>query len=184
MKGLQDKKGKFVKNIPLEKECLACKKMFNPRHEVQKYCNHACRASLLKKDRSRECVVCEKTFWAKTMTTRFCSQECYTKSGIRAPRGEANPRWNPNTIANLKRVVKLRDDYICQKCGLRDVEIMEVDHKQCRALYPQLANEVDNLECLCPNCHRRKTTRDAKLIAQYRRDIKSRDVIEPHHVSI
>lgn len=62
----------------------------------------------------------------------------------------------------LKKQCKERDDYTCQVCGLRDPEIMEVDHILKRCERPDLMNELSNLVTLCPNCHRRKTNREIK----------------------
>ena len=60
----------------------------------------------------------------------------------------------------LKKQAKIRDDYTCQICGLRDIEIMETDHTKPKGDYPQFAKDLDNLMTLCPNCHRRKTNRE------------------------
>ena len=48
-------------------------------------------------------------------------------------------------------------DYTCQVCGLREIDIMEVNHKLERADYPEISRDPNNMEVLCPNCHRRKT---------------------------
>ena len=88
------------------------------------------------------------------------------------PRGEKHPHWRPDSRTNLCRSAKLCDDYTCQMCGLRDVEIIEVDHINSISLCPDAAFTLENLQCLCPNCHRRKTIRDRKLIAEYKRQIK------------
>ena len=57
---------------------------------------------------------------------------------------------------------KIRDDYTCQICGLKDVEIIEIDHIIPKSVRPDLKFELSNLMCLCPNCHRRKTNREKK----------------------
>lgn len=61
---------------------------------------------------------------------------------------------------SLKYHAKVRDNYTCQICGLRDVEIMDVDHIKSKARNPQLRLELNNLMTICPNCHRRKTIRN------------------------
>lgn len=53
-----------------------------------------------------------------------------------------------------------RDDNTCLKCGLCDPEIMQVDHIKPRVLNPELYNELDNLQTLCPNCHERKSRKE------------------------
>ena len=70
--------------------------------------------------------------------------------------------WKGGTRNWLTRQTKIRDDYTCQICSLRDVEIMEVDHIKNQANYPELKFVLDNLITLCPNCHRRKTNREIR----------------------
>ena len=59
-----------------------------------------------------------------------------------------------------KKQAKVRDNYTCQICGLREPEIMEIDHIKSKRDYPELRAELNNLVTLCPNCHRRKTVRN------------------------
>ena len=80
------------------------------------------------------------------------------KAGVRP---EESPRWKGG-ITFAKRKAKERDDYTCQICGLRDVEIMEVDHAVPLSINPSLKYEMSNLVTLCPNCHKRKTLREIK----------------------
>ncbi len=75
--------------------------------------------------------------------------------------GEEHLFWKGG-ISGINRRAKTRDDYTCQICGLRDIEIIEVDHIKPKSKYPKLKYDVDNLMCLCPNCHRRKTLRERK----------------------
>ena len=70
---------------------------------------------------------------------------------------ENHPKWLGGKISYLRKVAKKRDDYTCQKCGFKDVDIMQVDHVKPRALYPELYEVLENLLTLCPNCHARKT---------------------------
>ena len=60
------------------------------------------------------------------------------------------------------RQAKIRDNYTCQICGLKDLEIMEVDHIKPRSKYPELGGILSNMMTLCPNCHRRKTNKELK----------------------
>ena len=77
-------------------------------------------------------------------------------------KGEKSPVWKGGSWGYCRRTVKIRDDYICQICGLRDPEIMEVDHIKPKSEYPELEFVLENLVTLCPNCHRRKTNREIK----------------------
>ena len=72
---------------------------------------------------------------------------------------------------NWRNKVFLRDNFTCQICGLRDEEIMEVDHIRPKAIAPELYTEPTNLICICPNCHRRKTNRDIKIIIDFKKGI-------------
>jgi len=64
-----------------------------------------------------------------------------------------------------KQEVIRRDDYTCQKCGLREtlVGFMQADHIQPKGAYPDLEFELDNGQTLCPNCHRKKTIADDQI---------------------
>lgn len=64
--------------------------------------------------------------------------------------------------SSKKYYAKIRDDYTCQICGLRDHDIMEVDHIIPRCDAPHLSADINNLITLCPNCHRRKSNRENK----------------------
>lgn len=77
-------------------------------------------------------------------------------------KGPKNNCWNGGTEKWWKIKAKVRDDYTCQICGLREVEIMEVDHIKPKGRYPEFAKELNNLVTLCPNCHKRKTIREHK----------------------
>ena len=78
---------------------------------------------------------------------------------------EKHPNWKGGkSWSYLVKIIRIRDDYTCQICGLRDIEIIEVDHVKPKSKHPKLKYEINNLMCLCPNCHRRKTLRDRKMV--------------------
>ncbi len=76
--------------------------------------------------------------------------------------GSKHPRWKGGGKNWVRLIALRRDDYKCSKCRLRDPEIMEVDHIKPKCDFPELSKDIDNLETLCPNCHRRKTNRMLK----------------------
>lgn len=84
------------------------------------------------------------------------SQEVNNK---KASKGRNNGRWRGGELSYWKRQVVVRDNYTCQICGLKDPEIIEVDHIKPRCDYPELVNVMENLIALCPNCHRRRTNK-------------------------
>ena len=71
-------------------------------------------------------------------------------------------------IATVKERARIRDNYTCQICGLREPEIMEVDHILPKSRFKNKEFELENLITLCPNCHRRKTNRDKKQYHLYK----------------
>lgn len=86
--------------------------------------------------------------------------------------GAKNHKWKDGeTIRNKCKLAKIRDDYTCQVCGLKDIEIVVVDHIRPKAIRPDLYLSLDNLMTLCPNCHARKTKIDLKNIAIFRKSI-------------
>lgn len=84
---------------------------------------------------------------------KYCSVKC---RGI-DNHGENHFRWTGGTWIGIRKIVLLAQDFTCQCCGLKDIEIMQVNHKLPKSKYPELARDIENLEVLCPNCHARKT---------------------------
>lgn len=72
-------------------------------------------------------------------------------------------------ILSLRHYTLLRDNYTCQGCGLKDEEIVQVDHIKNSALFPELKENIDNLQTLCPNCHARKTNIEIREILKIKR---------------
>lgn len=89
--------------------------------------------------------------------------------GLKLPQisGENAFNWKGG-FSTIKKRAKIRDDYTCQICGLREPEIMEADHIVPRKVDKNLEFEMENLMTLCPNCHRRKTKRDLKQYNLYK----------------
>lgn len=108
---------------------------------------------------------------------KYCSRSCRNKArnwtyemrvkGGLARSAGRNGNWAGGCSKTyLKRFVLKRDDNTCQRCGLREPEIMEVDHIIPKRIAPELMYNPDNLITLCPNCHRRKTLEDHKKYPQ------------------
>ena len=76
--------------------------------------------------------------------------------------GSASQRWKGGSWLWVRKQIVIRDDYTCQICGLREPEIMMVDHILPKSMYPELKLKMNNLITLCPNCHARKTIRERK----------------------
>jgi 5-methylcytosine-specific restriction endonuclease McrA len=92
-------------------------------------------------------------------------QPCANKGLTRLRGGQAHYNWKGGiSWITVSSEIKKRDNFTCQICGLRDEEIIEVDHIKPKSICPELKHDISNLMCLCPNCHRRKTKRDRKDI--------------------
>lgn len=83
--------------------------------------------------------------------------------------GADHHRWKGGCEAYQKQKALKRDNYTCRRCGLRDEEIVVVDHIKPKAIYPELSGVLENLQALCPNCHARKTNAEKKEIFRIKR---------------
>ena len=90
--------------------------------------------------------------------------------------GDKHPNWKGGLWKYWRKKVLERDDYTCKHCGLKDLEIMDVDHIiQIRVSHFSKRDEernkdlrengIDNLQTLCPNCHKRKSVQEIKYSA-------------------
>jgi 5-methylcytosine-specific restriction endonuclease McrA len=68
---------------------------------------------------------------------------------------------------STKKIVASRQKWTCAHCHTLLDFTFEVDHVL--ALYRGGSNDLDNLEALCPNCHRRKTTFEAREESESKR---------------
>ena len=59
----------------------------------------------------------------------------------------------------LRLLAKRRDNFQCVKCGSR--HRLEVDHIEPVRDAPEKAFDLNNLQCLCPSCHTRKSRIEA-----------------------
>lgn len=85
------------------------------------------------------------------------------KSGF----GDKHHNWKGGKWLYWRRQALKRDDYTCQKCGLRDEEIMDVDHiipkRDSSQRFKWEIADINNLQVLCPNCHKRKSIQEQKF---------------------
>ena len=100
------------------------------------------------------------------MTGKKQSKETIKKiskaqAGKPRPRGSKSNNWKGGQRRYLTSEILKRDNYTCKICGLMDEEIVEVDHIMEKSIGG--LNQMENLQTLCPNCHRRKTVRFMRL---------------------
>lgn len=92
-----------------------------------------------------------------------------TRAKFRLRRGPQTGNWkggttNKNTLIRTslaykewRKKVFERDDYTCQMCGARGVQI-HADHIKPFALFPELRLDLDNGRTLCVPCHKKTPT--------------------------
>ncbi len=87
--------------------------------------------------------------------------------------GDKHPRWRGGGWLYWRKQALIRDNYTCQHCQLHEVDIMDVDHimpircslserRNIEKLADIQLHGIDNLQTLCPNCHKRKTLQQIK----------------------
>jgi endogenous inhibitor of DNA gyrase (YacG/DUF329 family) len=93
----------------------------------------------------------------------------WKKTEFQKLKGEKNPSWkggitpintkirNSNEYAEWRISVFERDNYTCQECGSRGVEL-NADHIKPFALFPELRLRIENGRTLCVPCHRKTDT--------------------------
>lgn len=118
-----------------------------------------------KRGRFENCLVCKNKFWLQPhrektkYPQKYCSRDCFKIQYKKehSGEGENNKFWRGGSFSYRKRFVLKRDNWTCAVCGLKDLEIMEVDHI-IEKFYGG-TDDFENLQTLCPNCHARKTNR-------------------------
>lgn len=105
---------------------------------------------------------------ARAMKGRVQTVEARLKTSLKVS-GSLNPNWQGGTTPINDRERKSlryrlwreevfeRDNFMCQICGLRGVEL-NADHIKPFALYPELRFEPTNGRTLCVPCHRQTGT--------------------------
>lgn len=149
-------------------KCLACNKIFRvQKNKKNLHCSIECRK--ITHNRKYKCLACSLEFFRQSQGTarqpKFCSNVC---QGLYF-RGSSHPMWNGGSSKEREKAkgrreykewrkdVFERDNYTCQKCGIRGGYI-EADHIKQWALYPDLRYEVANGRTLCRPCHQKTST--------------------------
>lgn len=101
-----------------------------------------------------------KPSWNKGKKLGYIPKTAFKKGEVA---GKKHPRWKGGKWLYWRKKCLERDDYTCVVCGLRDEEIMDVDHIKPKGTHPELRLEITNLQTMCPNCHKRKSNRESKI---------------------
>jgi hypothetical protein len=136
------------------------------------YCNRACRDAHLRITMKGA----GNRAWKppETLTCRECGRarempgyEVRARAGFCSPeyRGSNSPQWRGGTSSLGERfrastayrewraAVFTRDDYRCQRCGVRGGGYLHAHHVKPLATHPELGLEVANGRTLCVACH-------------------------------
>ncbi len=135
----------------IEKECQTCGKTFSAdTREVNrgnaKYCSLSCAAKAPKKlQYTQICKHCGREFLSASKQSKYCSDSCKQKN-YRAKQKDLS-----NENSSIKTFYKVFENVPCELCQWdktsRDLHhIIEVSNGG--------TNELNNLLCVCPNCHR------------------------------
>lgn len=159
-------KGGGVKRI-----CEHCGKEFSISHSFAKigrgkYCSHSCsNKNRKKKGQIKICKWCGEKFYIKPYENKvdrrkFCSYKCKAKYQ-KTLTGEKSCHWlggksfepyPPAFNQQLKDRIRVRDSFICQLCGVPELECNErlsVHHID----YVKENCQDDNLNSLCRKCN-------------------------------
>jgi len=132
--------------------CIICNKAIYRRPSILEsnkghvFCSLSCRGIYSRKE--SPCIVCGKPILAG-LNKKTCSRKCsnINRAGIKYHLG--SPRDKVKSQQALKiRLLKQRGK-ICERCGYRKYEILQIHHKDRN----RENNKLNNLELICPNCH-------------------------------
>jgi hypothetical protein len=131
-------------------QCSVCKKLIYRRpgqiKQGRVFCSQICYGLGSRKE--HPCVVCGKPILAGA-NKKTCSRRCANSNrvGIKYKTGARKDKVLYQRGLKL-RLFQLRKP-VCERCGYKKYEILNVHHKDRNRQH----NEFKNLELLCPNCH-------------------------------
>lgn len=69
--------------------------------------------------------------------------------------GDTSPFYNTRAWGELRERKRKKEHYECERCRAHGKykQGTDVHHKKYLRLYPELALDINNLECLCDECH-------------------------------
>lgn len=124
----------------------------------------------LHKKRPKQCEICGKEYLvipARFEEAKVCSKVCAGRWIAKNMVGEKAAHWHgghetyygPDWYGQ-RRAARKRDNYTCQRCGVTEADLsrsLDVHHKIRFAFFGvkghKEANNLENLICLCQQCH-------------------------------
>lgn len=125
------------------------------KHRNKLYCSSLCFNLAKSRSKQCECKNCSKKIIKALSSISgsksgnvFCSRSCATSHNNKIYKvGKDHPNYQ-NGIGSYRKLLKLEK---CNRCGYaQHVEILEIHHIDKN----RKNNAIENLEVLCPNCHR------------------------------
>ena len=126
------------------------------------------------------CGHCGATFVARRKDKKFCNRKCKDSEATRHRIYTDKDRISANKYLRFK-TARMRREIVCMlgascaSCGLSEYDVLEIDHvvpfwkvgnvrgntyKMMKEVYR--TKNLDNLQVLCANCHRRKTNTEIR----------------------
>lgn len=127
-------------------------------NSTNNYCSRQC-ASLSSRNRvTLYCSLCSKEFEKVKSALKksksglyFCTRKCKDKAQRLEGIKEIQPPHYGTGKSSYREIAFRNFDSKCNKCGYDEhIKILEVHHKDRN----RDNNNLDNLEIICPNCHR------------------------------
>ena len=130
------------------------------------------------------CKWCKKIFYKEQWAInngegKYCSKDCKYNGEIR---GRNHPNWQGGITnkplygnewkSNLREMIRKRDDYICQECGVNQNKLeykLGIHHID----FDKFNNNPNNLISLCKSCHCKTNYHRDNWISYYKNKVKS-----------
>lgn len=142
--------------------CQICKTEFyaKPSHlrlGYGKYCSLSCSRQSQKTGTYLPCYQCNTLTWKTPKDIRksksgylFCSKKCSMAwKNANVLSGINHPLWKGGHSMYRERLEKVSKNISCQDCGITDMRVLVVHHKD----QNRQNNKLSNLVWLCRNCH-------------------------------
>ena len=163
------------KNAKINYICEKCGNKFSGYTKNRKYCSIECKKLATRERYIRECYYCGNQYELRKSEIKvieergykhnFCSKECKNKyySGMNnymwlddrnLLKDQSHSIRESKEMKDWRKQVFERDDWTCQECDKRGIEL-NAHHIKQFAKYPELRFNINNGVTLCKLCHRR-----------------------------